>query len=257
MDLAIRNKESHLNGSSKIFSMKEKIAFENFNKARIEKKFLLLKRLVEGDFESAEILINEIFESTKLYILPVHLKSIVTHELLDIILIHIYHYESKVNLPQFRDLLSLNEINKILTCTQMNEVQFFFLEIIKRFRLVEEGLKNNGKIGEIYNYISMNLNDPQLTLDSLAIKYNLSNSYISNMFKKEYNITFLDFIHNKRINQAKELLERTEWNITEISLTVGYYSHRTFSTVFKRMEGLTPTDYRKIKTNFKKNLIIF
>ncbi|MCL6600239.1 MAG: bifunctional transcriptional activator/DNA repair enzyme AdaA [Alicyclobacillus macrosporangiidus] len=84
-----------------------------------------------------------------------------------------------------------------------------------------------------------------LTLEALAQELSMSPYHLHRMFKRLTGVTPADYLVAKRIEAAKEAL-RTEplRTITEIALAVGFRSASHFSTVFRKMTGCSPKDYR-------------
>lgn len=105
-------------------------------------------------------------------------------------------------------------------------------------------------IRKTIDYINLNFNN-QLSLSLIADNININSSHLSRQFKKETNMTVTEFINNRRVQEAKFLIEQTNNSITEIALTVGYENHNYFCKVFKQLTSLTPKDYLK-KAKLKK-----
>lgn len=84
-----------------------------------------------------------------------------------------------------------------------------------------------------------------LSLKSLAKFNNISAGYFSGLFKKEMGITLTDYVNQKRIIIAKELLVTTRNSVTDISKSVGIDDTNYFIKVFKKYEGKTPREYRE------------
>lgn len=100
------------------------------------------------------------------------------------------------------------------------------------------------KIVEIINYINQNYYK-DIKLSMLSDKFAYSSSYLSFLFKKTTGSTLTQYINNKRIKAAKNLLLNTDLNITEISEKVGYNNLIHFERSFKRLVELSPSKYRK------------
>ncbi|MFD0693897.1 helix-turn-helix domain-containing protein [Paenibacillus sp. GCM10027628] len=98
---------------------------------------------------------------------------------------------------------------------------------------------------EIFDYVKQHLHDPMLTLESIADYLVLSVSYVRLVFKETYLITLSDFIHQERLEQAKQLLVSTDWPVLDIAERSGFQSKTTFFTSFKKYTGLTPNQYRE------------
>lgn len=88
------------------------------------------------------------------------------------------------------------------------------------------------------------------SLESVAAQVFLSPCYLSVIFKKEMNITFKNYLIQKRIEKAKYFLANTNMKIYEIAERVGYADTRYFSELFHRITNETPSQYR---TNMEKN----
>jgi AraC-like DNA-binding protein len=76
---------------------------------------------------------------------------------------------------------------------------------------------------------------------------NLDYTYISNIFSEVKGITIQQFIISNKIERAKELLMYNELSLTEIAYKLHYSSVAHLSNQFKKITGLTPTEFKKIK----------
>lgn len=84
-----------------------------------------------------------------------------------------------------------------------------------------------------------------LVQQQVADELGFSSVYLSVLFKRELNTTFLTFLTDCRMQMAKHLLSATDKKVYEISQEVGYQTSQYFSQVFQQSEGLTPTEYRR------------
>ncbi len=84
-----------------------------------------------------------------------------------------------------------------------------------------------------------------ISLTSLSAKYNISMGHLSKMIKESLSVNFSDYIASLRIQRAKELLRDDRLSIQEIAEIVGYNDYFYFTKVFKRVEGISPSKYRK------------
>lgn len=108
------------------------------------------------------------------------------------------------------------------------------------------GKKSYGKslIEEINKYVENNYSK-DISLGTIANKFFINQSYLSQMFKKEMNIKFIDYITSIRLGKAKELLKTTSLSVNEIAETIGYSDTRYFREVFLKHTKETPSQYRK------------
>lgn len=98
-----------------------------------------------------------------------------------------------------------------------------------------------------YNFINENC-DKNISLDDVCSAVSYNKTYLSAVFKKDFNITVNEYIAIKRIEKAKELLTYSEYGITGIANELNFASVAHFSRVFKECTGITPSDYRKNNT---------
>ena len=103
--------------------------------------------------------------------------------------------------------------------------------------------------GQLFTSICKMLNNDCSThysVDDIARMFNCSASHISHIFMKYANCSYHTYISSIRMNVAKLLLASTHMNVQEISDYLGYTNSNYFSTVFKRVVGMSPREYRNM-----------
>lgn len=103
---------------------------------------------------------------------------------------------------------------------------------------------NRSLIKKAVEYIDANFDNETISLSSVAREVNVSANYFSALFSEEMGETFIEYVTDKRIEKAKQLLRSTTKRSGEIAFEVGYRDPRYFSFLFKKMQGCTPRDYR-------------
>jgi two-component system response regulator YesN len=109
-------------------------------------------------------------------------------------------------------------------------------------------MKDNVKpdiVHQIKQYIMENSNT-DISLEMIADRVNLSPYYISKLFKEQLGLNYIDFLTECRIERAKSLMSDSELSLKEITFEIGYNDPNYFSRVFKRVYGMSPTEYRKM-----------
>lgn len=99
------------------------------------------------------------------------------------------------------------------------------------------------RIKQVVEFVGKNL-DRNISLQNLAQKYNLCYSYLSKLFKEEVGICFSKYLIQARIKKAKEFLRNNSMSIKQISYSIGYKYVPNFNHDFKRITGLSPSEYR-------------
>ena len=85
----------------------------------------------------------------------------------------------------------------------------------------------------------------ELSVEEEAGRLSISAGYLSRVFKKETGYTFTDYLMYYRVKRAAELLRGGTLRIAEVADMVGYGDQRYFSQIFKRIVGLTPTQFKE------------
>lgn len=132
--------------------------------------------------------------------------------------------------------------------TEMKEQLLDYLvQVYDTYVAMSQSKSYKTLITEIRAYIQENFADPDLSLKHLSDRFEISGKYASHLFKLEYDMKFVDFLVQLRMQQAERLLADTEETVQNIALQVGYANSITFGRVFKRMTGVTPGEFRKLK----------
>lgn len=136
----------------------------------------------------------------------------------------------------------------ILKQNSAKEVTYHAYKILDHYLdLIQKILENpaNINVRKIMEYIHENY-CKDLTLDSIAEAVYLSSSYASRLFKKVRKQSIMNYLAQVRMEEAKRLLHNPNYLIDTVAVKIGYRDASYFTKVFKRYEGITPTQYRQI-----------
>lgn len=101
----------------------------------------------------------------------------------------------------------------------------------------------NKRFFQILEWIRVNITK-DISVQLVARKSNFSADHLTRLFKKHIGMSTLQYINSIKINKAKELLLNSEKSIKEISYTLCFRDEKYFMKLFKKYEGITPTQYR-------------
>ena len=87
--------------------------------------------------------------------------------------------------------------------------------------------------------------DQDLSLKTLAVHFKGNAAYIGQIFKRDMQKSFSDYLKDVRMEKAKELLENSSLSAKDIAVKVGFQNVTYFSTVFKKETGLSPAEYKR------------
>ena len=118
-------------------------------------------------------------------------------------------------------------------------------------RYIKEGRKTGSdiqnEIERATHYFNENYNKP-LNIDEYAESRYMSTCWFIRSFKQILKVTPMQYILSLRMVNAKNLLETTEYNISEIAESVGYDNALYFSRLFHKHTGVSPSEYRKMRS---------
>lgn len=103
---------------------------------------------------------------------------------------------------------------------------------------------DDNEIGRVQDYIERNYNE-LLTVNGPAEKFNMLSRTIIRKFTTITGNTPIEYIQRVRVEAAKRLLEKGKLTVEQVCVEVGYGDFGFFRTIFKRLTGLTPQEYKK------------
>lgn len=158
----------------------------------------------------------------------------------------IIHRNTGLNLPyEFRAFT--DELSRLETLEEVNAKFFSLFDTFipkyddNRKAKHEQLFRNATKI------IQENYLDTNLSLDSIADKLEISSAQLSRIFKQYAMKSVFEYINDVRMEKARELLDSTNYSVNEISEKSGFPSSGYFYSIFKKMNGITPSQYRQRK----------
>ena len=100
-------------------------------------------------------------------------------------------------------------------------------------------------ITRVMRYLQVHYQDDELDLTQVAVEFELSPNYLSNLLRKETGGGFVEALNHIRIEAAKEMMKKSrEIKIYEVAEACGYKSQHYFSRIFKRMTGVAPKTFQ-------------
>lgn len=114
--------------------------------------------------------------------------------------------------------------------------------------LVDNKENNEGAyiMDRVIDYIGDNFKK-DISLESVSGTFHFNPSYFSVLFKKSTGCNFIDYIKKMRIKQAKEMLKNTDKKVYEIAAEIGYRDYQYFCRLFKKMNKVTPSEFRRMQ----------
>lgn len=141
---------------------------------------------------------------------------------------------------------SYKHYQKLVNMTSFQGLQNWWMDFIPKFTgqfFTRQKKSESDIIQSALNYIEENLDKP-IQLSDAARLIGVSEPYLSSFFKSSMNENFIPYVNRQKVKRAKELLADGKL-VYQVSDILGYENTTYFSKVFKRVEGMTPEQYRK------------
>lgn len=125
-----------------------------------------------------------------------------------------------------------------------NYLNILLTQMLRKSNAMMEYKEIDNMWRELLDYIEENL-ESKLSLYALAQKCFYNPSYFSRIFKEKFGMSLIEYITQKRLDHAVELLESSELSVEQIAQKVGFSDRNSFHHAFSRCYGLTPLQFRK------------
>ncbi len=205
----------------------------------------LIYAIQSGNFENATQILNDIYnQNFKPENLSVSLSRCLMFDLLGTII-------KALDAVNISFISGIHPVDQLLHCETLPEMKRYIDKLLREICQYVETQKNKSSqilADTIIGYMKQYFSDPDLNISAIADHFGCSPAYLSKVIKKAVGKTPLEYITILRINQAKELLENSDYNLEKIAAMTGYISSNTFIRTFKRYTGITPGTYRDINT---------
>ena len=154
-------------------------------------------------------------------------------------------FEGPYDIPNLRDMKKKK--NYPFGADQMIKLKLetFLIELVRASEvelLNPENEAGDRSLSEICDYLRANFKE-KITLSELCFIFGTNKTTLCSMFKKATGDTVIGYINALRIKEAKKLMREGCYNLSEIALMLRFSSLHYFSRLFKKMEGISPSDY--------------
>lgn len=149
--------------------------------------------------------------------------------------------------PQYLHAISEKYALKIEEAVAMSDLSSIPFNMIEDYcdAVLNFAVKGHSSIvRKALMYINLYFKET-INLQSVADEIGVNRSYLAKKFKIEMQVSLIEYIHKKRIEEASFLLEQGRLSITDIGIEVGFSSYNYFCKVFKEVKGMTATEFKE------------
>lgn len=228
-------------GGNSVIKTHEISSFHHLNYDAINYHTIIINKVKERDFHTARDVMNDALQYIREnHIYPKEVKSYFIFILNNI--------EGNEMVKGIRNVTSFEDLKEDIifseTLTKLTEVCNLMITRIEQWLQDRANSKYRREIQEIVDYIEQNL-DKKISLHMIAGDVNLNESYLSRTFKQQTGKNLINFINEKKMDRAVELLQDPNIMIKEVAFQVGMEDQFYFNKVFKKFYGVSPSEFRK------------
>lgn len=149
---------------------------------------------------------------------------------------------------------TLHFVEQIFSGDIADEISHQFTHELKRsyesllLASEDKDIHHDEQIIKIQEWLKRHYNE-SISLESLAQKFDLSVRTFNRRFRSASGNTPLQYLQEVRLDQAKALLKKSNLSVSEIAYSVGYHDSSYFTSLFKRINAVTPNEYRHLVRN--------
>ena len=210
----------------------------------------LLQFIVDGDYSNAMSFLNKFIESLFDNLSTSRLQSIKYNVVILLVLLARLTISSGSMGTLRMRTMTETYIREVDSLTNENDVFIFLRKVIANYiKEIHAYVDYSSNTIKAIQYINNHLYD-KFTISDIADHLDLSLSYLTTLFKQETGESLKTYTQKRLMNEAKMLLEHTDFPIHDIAKKLHFYSSAYFGKIFKKYVGMTPKEYRKLNTVF-------
>ncbi|MBP1963183.1 helix-turn-helix domain-containing protein [Paenibacillus aceris] len=161
-------------------------------------------------------------------------------------LIKISHQSDEMFVSLFKEKPIFQKLDQLLQ-TSVQEMEAWIFEHVVQLIMVEMLARSESQQRNMIKTLIQIIHDEyhsELTLEACASRFHYNPNYLGQIFRKETGSSFSDYLSQYRLNIARRLLAETDDQIQEIAEKLRFSNSQNFIRYFKKMEGITPKQYR-------------
>lgn len=219
------------------------VSFDDFDIVGAERR--LVSMMIEGDDDGCEKLLSEIMGYYTAHDgVSLHVMRMRMFRIMNMMLNTLREVEAYSSSSAGIDETLTEKLTSARTMQELEDSLFSILHTIRDHRSSGDSQLAD-RLSRVAQYIEAQYADPNLSVQQLADRFDMSLPYLSREFKKEKGVGVLSYINGCRIRKAREiLLLNDDITLSALASRVGYNSSQTLIRIFKRYENMTPGQFR-------------
>lgn len=242
-DYALRHKL--VKGAGKVIAYHEiKQSKENTIWYPLDMEKQLVIAIKQGNSEEVESLLRNMMGSIAAKPLSIEQVEYICFDMINTVI----KTTVEMNIPLDDADLTVEQMfaSRFETFSELERLMIDYCQQICKYIESQKESKNRDLLEQLRIYVLEHYTDPSIGLESIADEFGFSASYLTRYFKNQTGQSLKHYIDQIRMEKAKELLIHSDMTLGDIVQRVGYVDSTNFIRKFKKLEGITPIQYRTI-----------
>ncbi len=207
---------------------------------RLTQKYKMLAGVInDGDYEALDSLIDNIFHEFRN--IPIHQAQQLCVDMFSMlsrkmVFMGIDMWKVQNEKVSYQELMRIGDLRGL-----KGKTKEMLKDVVKSVR-EKQNVDSKRFVEESIQYMKMHYAE-EISLEKVANRFFLNQTYFSRLFKQYTGSTFTDYLIELRMEKAKELLCQGKYKVYEVSQMIGYRSEKYFFRIFKQYAGCSPTEY--------------
>ncbi|MCC8100498.1 MAG: AraC family transcriptional regulator [Clostridiales bacterium] len=202
---------------------------------------ILINTLLSGKFETIPSMVNAILEE---HVAPLRKNYDVVHNRLQTIANLLAEGLIAAHIPGIDAVEASNRLQEADSIAALEEAAQVVFQ--RAAALSASNSEEDGIIAQALDYIQAHVGDRNLDVTAVCEYAGVGVKRLTRMFQRRFDMSVADYMNRCRIAAAKELLKNPKLTVAQVADRVGYNSSDTLARNFRKCEGVTPTEYRKL-----------
>lgn len=242
-DYALRHKL--VKGAGKVIAYHEiKQSKENTIWYPLEMEKQLVMAIKQGNGEEAESVLCHMMSSVAAQPISIEQVEYICFDMINTVI----KTSVEMNIPLDNADLTVEQMfaSRFETFSELERLMIDYCQQICNYVASQKDSKNRGLLEQLRVFVHEHYTDPSIGLESIADEFGFSASYLTRYFKNQTGQSLKHYIDQVRMEKAKDLLIHSDKTLGDIVQEVGYVDPTNFIRKFKKLEGVTPIQYRTI-----------
>ncbi|MFD0868693.1 helix-turn-helix domain-containing protein [Paenibacillus residui] len=210
----------------------------------LESEKLLVKAIKQGNSDEVQTVIRDMMSSMVNQPISIEKVEFIGFDMINTVMKTLLEMDMKIEAADLA--MERFFVSRFETVEALEHKMIEFCDRVCEYVERHKESKNIALLDQLVAYVDRHYHDNTINLEQIAGEFGFSPSYLTRFFKNQTGDSLMRYIDQIRMEKAKELLRTTDMNLGEIIERVGYIDPTNFIRKFKKLEGVTPIQYRNL-----------